>query len=127
MNGDGEELCCAETAHCKIRPRWDYTPVWQEFSPAILYPGQKTSLFITPYYVEVNQLEGTFLHYIDIRLDDTELNIIPYMDSESGQGSIRGWKTSTQIEGDVKTNVRTLDSNVSVYFHGTGYAFNAGR
>ena len=53
-------------------------------SPSVLYPGAETVLFIDPASAPANQMNSTFLHMVDIKLDGVELDINPFVNEENG-------------------------------------------
>ena len=115
-------LKCSWVNGCRVRARWLYTPIWYGMSPPVLYPGQKATLIVDPAGAPWRQFGGTFIHMIDIKLDDIELNMSPFMDEEEQQETL-GARTINYVEGMVATKTRTRDSHVTAWFHGAGYAY----
>ena len=115
-------LTCATTAACRVRPNWNQTPLSYGLSPNVLYPGQKTTAMIDPRGVMDRQFSGTFLHMVDIKLDDTELNRNPFVDEEVTDQESLSWWTTNYIEGLVTNEIATTESSVVSWFHGAGNA-----
>ena len=81
--GNGEEvLACSTEKACRVRPNWSWTPIWYGMSPAVLYPGQLATMIINPARAPAHQFPGTFIHMIDIKLDDIELDRAAFVDEE---------------------------------------------
>jgi hypothetical protein len=69
------------------------------------------------------QFSGTFIHMVDIRFDDHELDRNRFTDEEvSDQSNLRSWRTE-YIQGVVTTNIRTDSPKVFTWFHGVGNAY----
>jgi hypothetical protein len=92
-------------------------------SPPVLYPGQKATLLVNPGGAPWRQLSGTFLRMIDVKLDDVELDRNPFTDEEVVKQAGLGARRMQYVEGNVKTQVRTLNSIMTAWFHGAGYAY----
>ena len=71
----------------------------------------------------MNFAKNTFLHYMDAKFDDVELDITPYNDEEVSEPKTLSGMTINYIDGDVKTQTRTHNSNVVTWFHGVGNAY----
>lgn len=71
---------CRSASRCNIVPNWDYTPISYGISPKVLYYGQKVTYIVNPGLAGSNQLDSTFLHHIDIKIDDVQLDMRPYLD-----------------------------------------------
>jgi hypothetical protein len=81
--GNGQEvLACPTEKSCRIRPSWGWTPIWYGMSPPVLYPGQLATMIVNPAKAPAHQFVSTFIHMIDIKLDDIELDINPFVDEE---------------------------------------------
>ena len=75
-------LKCERAAGCRIKPCWTFTPIWYELSPAVVYPGQHVTLIIDPKKAPRHQFDSTFIHMIDVKLDDHQIDMRKFMDEE---------------------------------------------
>ena len=77
----GVVLACQRADRCRVRYRWDYTPVIHHMVPAIVYPGMQVSVGLdankAPNYKADNQM------MVDIRIDGTSLDFEGWYDKES--------------------------------------------
>jgi hypothetical protein len=55
------------------------------------------------------QFDSSFLHMIDIKLDDIELNIQPFIDEEQDDADTLSKWNLNYVEGYVNTFVHTTD------------------
>ena len=79
----GNTLKCGTYWGCKVRASWDYTPIWYGTVPSVTYPGQKVTMIINPARAPTLQFSrNTFLHMIDVKFDDVELDMRKYIDEE---------------------------------------------
>ena len=121
--GGQTSLTCGSANKCKIRPNWHQTPISTGLSPNVLYPGLKTVLMVNPMGVPDRKFKGTFLHKIDIKLDDTELNMTPFTDEEvSEEENLNSWRTN-YVEGYVVNELANEDPVLTAWFHGAGNAY----
>ena len=68
------------------------------------------------------QVLGTFLHKIDIKLDDTELNMTPFMDEQVSEEENLKSLSTNYVEGYVINELSNMDSTLTAWFHRAGNA-----
>lgn len=114
---------CAVQNNCRVIPDWSYTPISYGTTPSVLYPGQKVTYIVDPKASCNRQLPGSFLHAIDVKIDDVELDMRAYQDEEvTNQAGTSCW-TKNYIEGHVQTQHRNLNSKLVGWMHGVGDAY----
>ena len=92
-------------------------------SPAVVFPGQKTTLLVNPGGAPWHRLEGTFLRMIDIKIDDTELNMNPFIDEESNTEASLSARRMQYPAGYVMTQTANPNAQMTAWFHGSGNAY----
>lgn len=122
--GNGEEsICCSADNKCRIKPNWGYTPISYGVTPNVLWEGKKTTMMLYTGGAPSLQFKGSFIHMIDIRFDDHELDRNSLTDEEvTTQQNLRNWRTE-YVEGYITTNVRAASPRVVAWFHGAGNAY----
>ena len=118
-----DEHKCAENKSCRIIPEWSYTPISYGTTPSVLYPGQKVTYIVDPSYANNRQLPGTFLHMIDVKIDEVALDMRLYLDEEvTNQAGLAG-SQKNYVEGVVNTKTRNPNANLVGWMHGAGNAY----
>ena len=82
-------------------------------------------MMVDPRGVPDRALSGTFLHLVDVKIDDVELNLNPFTEElviDDDEPSLNKWRTN-YIEGIVMNEIATTESNVVSWFHGAGNAY----
>ena len=124
-SGGQTTLACGNNVDCRIKANWDNTPISYGLSPNVIYPGQKTVMMVNPKKVPERKLTGTFLHKVDIKIDDVQINMNPFTDEEvTDEENLTKWVTN-YIEGIVGNEIATTEANVVTWFHGAGNAYKS--
>lgn len=63
------------------------------------------------------------MHAIDVKIDDHEIDMNPWIDAESEEYTVNGWRAN-YIEGLVKTEWANNAAVVTGWMHGVGFAYN---
>ena len=108
---------------CRIKANWDNTPLSYGLSPNVIYPGLKTVEMVNPMRVTTRKLTGTFLHKVDIKIDDVQINMNPFTDEEVTDEENLTWYRTNYVEGIVMNELATTEANVVTWFHGAGNAY----
>ena len=120
-----DTLRCSSTNSCKIFPCWTYTPLFYGITPSVVYPGQKVTYIVDPKASTNYQFHSTFMHMIDVKIDDVEIDMRPFMDEESEESTLSNWRKN-YIEGYVLSWWSNPDAHVTGWLHGSGYAYKVG-
>ena len=82
-------------------------------------------MMVNPKKVPERKLTGTFLHKVDIKIDDVQINMNPFTDEEvTDEENLTKWVTN-YIEGIVGNEIATTEANVVTWFHGAGNAYKS--
>ena len=110
----GTTVACDNADKCEISYSWEYTPICYHMSPPVVYPGQKTNIYINPMNAP-NYKKSDDLP-IHIKLDGTRLDMSEYMD----EGSKLANSKVQYVRGTVMTEQRNENVDLSVWFRGAG-------
>jgi len=120
---NGATQTCSSSSNCRIQPTWDYTPIFYGVSPQVLYPGQKVTYIVNPAKAPNHRLESTFLTYIEVNIDDIQMDMRPYADPESTvPNTMTNW-VKNYIPGRNMATHRNNDSTAVGWIHGAGNAY----
>lgn len=109
-------VCDNPDSDCHLRYRWSQTPILWFTSPAVLYNGLKSSIYINaknaPGYKKDYQMA------VDIRLDGTSLDF----EYDLGIDDNIAENSNTVVQGIVRNEHRNMDLDYTVRFRGAGFA-----
>jgi hypothetical protein len=114
-NGADETLTCASSGKCQVKYSWSYTPRWSEMSPAVLYPGMMSTIFVNPKYCGNYRKDDEPM--LDWRVGGAMVDMTGYMDEFTTL-----YNRVNYVKGKIMTEERSLDADVRALFHGCGFS-----